>query len=143
MRSRRLPGPRDPGQPLPGSRPPMNPALSQPPTLFDGELPSQGDAPINRRRQEPPPPPRTFGTRSLLLSSLIVQGGLAALLLPRMVLVLDAISNRPNLLVPLAGLGALSLGLFGWAWWLRTWGVGIGYCIVAAAFWAYFFAQSF
>jgi hypothetical protein len=84
-----------------------------------------------------------FGTRSLLLSSLLIQAGLAALMLPRMVLVLDAISNRPSLLVPLAALGALSVGLFGWAWLLRPWGVGVAYCVVAAAWWGYFFAQSF
>lgn len=85
----------------------------------------------------------TFGTRSLLLSSLLVQAGIAALLLPRMPRVLEAVSIRPNLLVPLAALGALGVGLFGWAWWTRPWGVGIAYCVVAAAWWAYFFAQSF
>jgi hypothetical protein len=85
----------------------------------------------------------TFGTRSLLVSSLLVQAGLAALLLPRVVPVLEAISTRPTLLIPLAALGALGAGLFGWAWWNRPWGVGVAYCIVAAAWWGYFFAQSF
>lgn len=143
MRSRRLPGSREPGQPAPGARPPVNPATRSLPSLFDGDTTAHVEAPVRKRRTAPAAPPMSFGTRSLLATALLVQAGVAALLLPRMVLVLDAISTRPSLLVPLAALGALSVGLFGWAWLLRPWGVGIAYCIVAAAWWSYFFAQSF
>ena len=84
-----------------------------------------------------------FGARSLLLTSLLAQVGIALLLAPRLVRVLDNLSNNPRSLIPLAALGAVAVVLFGWAWWSRIWGVAVAFCGVAAAWWLYFFAQSF
>ncbi len=84
-----------------------------------------------------------FGARSLLLTAVLAQVGFALLLAPRLVRVLDNLSNHPRAMIPLAALGALAVVFFGWSWLGRIWGVAVTFCVVAAAWWIYFFAQSF
>lgn len=143
MRSRRLPGSRQNGPTPPGQTPPAKPIPPPPPTLFDGELPRRK---VTYVPEEPPKFEslrKVFGARSLLLAATVAQAGIALLLAPLLVRVLDSLSNNPRALVPLAALGALGVVLFGWGWLARVWGVAVTFCVVAGAWWIYFFAQSF
>lgn len=137
MRSRRLPGSREPARAVPEKRPAT--------TLFDGET----IPPPKRDVEVPPEPaaePATFrmamGVRSLLGGLIFVQVAGALWMSPRLIPALEYLSLHTSNLAPLAAILALAVGLLGWGWWFRSRKAAIGFGLASVVWWALFFGPS-